>query len=163
MPMLARMTEVRHTMPRRSTGLTVLAAGTALVAVFSQYAAIALLLTDRVSRASSSLESGLTLVTGVAFVGLALLAYSVSVGLWLRRGWAWHGAFVVYASLFVASASLSVLLLNITTGLVMGLAVVAAFVFLRRPSVRCEIAGSVGQVTEPGAVVERPTVPGLAH
>ena len=163
MAMLARMTEVSQTMPRRPIGVTVLAAGTALVAIFSQYAAIALLLTDRASRAPSPLESGLTLVTGLVFVSLAVLAYGVSVGLWFRRGWARPGAIVVYATLFVASTSLSVLLLNFSTCLVLGLAVVVALVYLRRPSVRAEIAGSLVRVAEPRTVVERPAVPRLAH
>ena len=148
---------------KRSLGVTLLAFGTALVAIYSQFAAISLLLTDRVAGATNGFESALTLITGLAFLALTLLAYATAVGLWFRWSWSARAAVAVYVTLFVANAALSIVLTNLVTAGVMTLGVVAALVYLRRPVVRTEIEGPRQPASDPGQVVEPTPVARLAH
>jgi hypothetical protein len=150
-------------MTRRSNGVTVLAFLTVVVAIFSQYAAISLLLTGRMAEAAGPLEAGLTLVTGVAFLGLTAVAYAAGFGLWFRRAWATRAAALVYITLFAANVSLAVLYTNLATAVVMTVGSATALVYLRRPAVRAEIEGVLETVAEPGHVVETNAIANPVH
>ena len=150
-------------MVKRSIGVTVLAFCTVMVAIFAQYAAIALLLTGRAADAAGPFEAGLTLVTGATFLVLAVLAYGAGFGLWFRKGWARRTAIVVYITMFVANASLALLSTNLVTAVVVSLAVVSALVYLRRPAVVAEIEGVADHAPETDYVVDRPAIVKPAH
>jgi hypothetical protein len=126
-------------MPRRSTGVTLLAIGTIMVAVLSQYVAITLLLTSAVDDAAGSWRAPLTLATGLVFLGLMPASYAVGFGLWMRKPWSWRGATLVYLTLLGAGLALSLLTMHVAVAVVSALVVAAAIASLRRPHVRSEI------------------------
>ena len=129
-------------MSKRSIGVTALASSTAMYAIYSQYAAVSLLLTGAAFAAGGSIEATLSLLTGFVFLGLTVLGYAVAVGLWFRRAWSWNGAVALFLVFFVANISLSVLATNFLSALLPSIGVVFALIYLQRPAVRAEITGT---------------------
>jgi len=128
-------------MTKRSIGVTALASATAMYAIYSQYAAVSLLLTGAAFAAGGSIEATLSLLTGFVFLGLTVLGYAVAVGLWFRRAWSWNGAVALFFVFFVANMALSVLATNFLSALLPSVGVVLALIYLQRPAVRAEITG----------------------
>ena len=152
-------------MTKRSFGVTVLAFSTIMVALYSQYAAISLLVTGSVFLPSGEIAALLTVITGAVFVGLTSAAYVVGVALWMRRSWAWGWAVALYLTFFLANAFLSVLAGNFASAILPTLGVAAAVVFLRRPAVRAELAGAEDPAAVPvtTTIGDRTEVPEPAH
>jgi hypothetical protein len=123
-------------MSKRSIGVTALASATAMFAIYSQYAAISLLLTGAAFSAGGSIAATLTMLTGIVFVGLTLTGYAVAVGLWFRRPWSWSAAMAMYLVFLAANVSLSVLATNFLSAILPSLGVLAAVIYLQRPAVR---------------------------
>jgi hypothetical protein len=144
-------------MPKRSIGVTVLAFGTVMLAIYSQYAAISLLLTGSAFIVGGGLASVLTLIDGAAFLALAAIGYTVAFGLWTRRAWARTNAIALYATFLVANIMLSLLASNFVSAIVPTIAVVAGILYLRRADVRVELAAA-----EPGAALDGVRAPEVA-
>lgn len=134
-------------MEKRSVGVTVLAFGTVMLAIYSQHAAVALLLTGSAFAADGGLAAILTIMNGAAFLALAGTAYAVGFGLWMRRAWARPCAVALYVTFVVANVMLSLLASNLGSTIVPTIAVVAALVYMRRDDVRAELGA-----TEPAAL-----------
>ncbi len=130
----------------RSLGVTALAFGAVMVALYGQFAAVALLLMGSVSTTAGSSLGPITLITGAFFMGLTVAAYLVGYGFWTGKHWSWAGGMVVLVSLIVASLILSVISTNFVSLVLPSIGAVVAFVYLQRPAVRAELLG-----TEPKA------------
>jgi hypothetical protein len=126
-------------MTKRSFGVTVLAFSTIMVALYSQYAALSLIVTGSVFAPSGELAAFLTIITGALFAGLTAASSVVGVALWLRKSWAWGWAMGIYLTFFVANAFLSALSGNFGSSILPTIGVAAAVVFLNRPHVRAEL------------------------
>ena len=152
-------------MTKRSFGVTVLAFSTIMVALYSQYAALSLLVTGSVFLPSGELAAMITVITGATFVGLTSAGYVVGVALWMRRSWAWGWAMGLYITFFAANAFLSVLANNFGSALLPTIGVALAVVFLRRPAVRAELASAAAPAAAPVTATSshRLEVPKPAH
>ena len=139
-------------MTKRSFGITVLAFSTIMVALYSQYAALSLIVTGSVFAPSGELAAVLTIITGAVFTGLTAASYVVGVALWLRKSWAWGWAMGIYLTFFVANAFLSVLVGNFGSSILPTIGVAAAVVYLNRPQVRAELRDSSESTTVPASV-----------
>lgn len=128
-------------MKNRTIGVTVLAFSTIMVAIYSQYAAISLLLTGSAFTVQGSFVAMVTLLTGAVFLGVTATAYAVGFGLWARRSWSWNGAMAVFLSFFVANIFLSVLATNFVSAVLPSIGIAAAVLYLQKPAVRAEIIG----------------------
>jgi len=129
-------------MRHRSFGVTTLAFATLMVGIYSQYAAISLLLTGSVFTAAGSIQGAVTLITGAVFLGLTASAYLVGFGLWTRRHFSWAGAIVVFAVLIGANLFLSVLATNFISAVVPLVGSLVALWYLQRPAVKAELLGT---------------------
>jgi len=129
-------------MRHRSLGVTALAFGAVMVAIYGQYAAIALLMTGSVFTAAGSLHAAFTLMTGAIFLGLTATAYMVGFGLWTHKHWAWAGGAVVFTVFIVTNLLLSVLATNYLSALLPTVGAVVALWYLQRPAVRAELLGT---------------------
>jgi hypothetical protein len=136
-------------MHKRSIAVTVLAFSTVMLAIYSQYAAISLLLTGSAFIAGGGIAAVLTLIDGAAFLALAALGYTVAFGLWTRRAWARTNAIALYVTFLVANVMLSLLADNFISAIVPTIAVVVGIVLLRRADVREEL-----RTAEPVAALE---------
>lgn len=152
-------------MTKRSLGVTVLAFSTIMVALYSQYAAISLIVTGSVFLPSGQIAALLTTIVGAVFVGLTSAGYVVGVALWMRRSWAWAWAMGIYLTFFVANAFLSVLSGNFASAILPTIGVAAAVVYLNRPTVRAELhtANAPATVTVPTPVADAGKTPEPAH
>jgi hypothetical protein len=148
-------------MRNRSIGVTALAYGTIMVAVYGQYAAM--LMTGSVLTPFGSFAAAASLITGVTFMGITVAAYVVGFGLLTRRSWSWNGAIAVYAAFVVANIAASILATNFVSAVLPTIGAIAAVAYLRRPAVRAEITGE-GVVAAPQvAMAEAVGVAGHAH
>lgn len=141
-------------MKRRTIGVSVLASGTTLMAIYSQYAAITLLLTVTALAPEGSLRGTLAMLTGGVFLGLVISGYVVGFGLWTRRAWSWHAAIAFYLVFFGANIVLSVLANNYLSAVMPALVVAAAVVYLHQPAVRVELARAAASRTRTASVAE---------
>jgi hypothetical protein len=126
-------------MKRRRIGVTVLASGTTVMAIYSQYAAITMLLTVAALAPEGSLRGTLAMFIGLVFLGLVFSGYVMGFGLWTRRAWSWHGAIAFYMVFFGANIVLSVLSNNYASAVLPAVVVAAAVSYLHQPAVRAEI------------------------
>jgi hypothetical protein len=140
-------------MRHRSFGVTTLAFSTIMVALYSQVAAIALLLTGSVFTAAGSLQGAVALITGAVYLGLTVAAYLVGYGLWTGKPWSWAGGLVVFGTLIGASIFLSIISSVFVSALLPSVGAVVGIAYLRRASVRAELLGSEPSVdTSSGTV-----------
>jgi hypothetical protein len=130
-------------MRHRSLGVTALAFGTIMLAVYGQYAAIALLLTGSAFTPSGALAAILTLMTGALFMGLTAMAYAMGFGLWTGRGWAWSGSMAFFGLFIVINLFLSVLAGNMLSTVLPTISCLAAMAYLQRPAIRAELLGTL--------------------
>jgi len=152
-------------MTKRSFGVTMLAFTTIMVALYSQYAAISLIVTGSVFLPSGEIAAMFTTIVGAVFVGLTSAAYVVGVALWMRRPWSWAWAMGIYLTFFVANAFLSVLVGNFASAILPTVGVAAAVVFLNRPAVRAELrsTNAPATVAVPAPMADRGKAPEPAH
>jgi len=129
-------------MRHRSFGVTALAFGSIMAALYCQVAAIALLLTGSVFTAASSMDGAVALVTGAIFLGLTAAAYLVGFGFWTGKHWSWAGGLVVFAALIGANVLLSIISGTFVSALLPSIGAVVALVYMQRPSVRSELLGT---------------------
>ena len=128
-------------MRERSLGVTALAVSSVMVAIYGQYAAIALLMTGSVYTAAGSPSAALALILGAVFLGLTVAAYLVGYGLWSRKHWAWASGVTLFVVFAIANVLLSVLSANFTSTILPALAAIVAVWYFYRPSVKAELLG----------------------
>lgn len=128
-------------MRQRSLGVTALAVGTVMVAIYGQYAAIALLMTGSVYTAAGSAPAALVLILGAVFLGTTVAAYLLGFGLWTRKHWSWAGAVTLFVVVAVANVLLSVLSTNFVSTILPALSGIVAVWYLHRPVVKQELLG----------------------
>lgn len=126
----------------RSLGVTTLAFSSVMVALYSQYAAIALVLTGSVYTAAGSLYAAVALMTGAAFLSLAVAAYAVGYGFWARKHWSWATGIAVFAFFIGANVFLSIISTSFVSALLPTVGGVIAIAYLQRPAVRAELLGT---------------------
>ena len=129
-------------MKKRSLGLTVLAFSSVIVGLYSQIAAIALILVGSVFTVAGSVHAGAALVLGAVYLGVTGAAYFVGFGFWTTRHWAWAGGMILFGALIVVSVALVLLTTNLLAsfGPLIGSAV--AIWYLRRPATKAELLGT---------------------
>ncbi len=150
-------------MKQRSLGVTALAFSAVMVAFYSQYAAVSLLLTGSVFTVAGSLVAAVTLITGAVFLGLTAAAYAVGFGLWTRKAWSWNGAIAVFATLFVTNLFLSGLASNFASAVAPSIGCIAAMVYLQRAAIRAELLGTEVRATATVSVGDSLEAAGPAH
>ena len=138
----------------RSLGVTALAFFTVMVALYSQMAAIALILGGSIFTAAGSVQGAAALLTGALFLGVAIAGYVVGYGFWTRRHWAWAGGMVVFATLIGANLILSLISANLLSSVLPVVGSVIAVWQLQRPATKAELLGteiadSASPTTEP--------------
>lgn len=125
----------------RSFGVTTLAFGSVMVALYAQVAAIALLLTGSVFTVAGSTEAVAALFLGAVFLGLTVAAYVTGFGFWMRKHWSWAGGIAVFAVLIGASILLSIISGNFLSTLLPAIGGFSAITYLQREAVRAELLG----------------------
>lgn len=128
-------------MRERSFGVTIVAFSAVMVALYSQFAAIALLLTGSVFTAAGSVPAAFVLMLGAVFLGLTLAAYAIGFGLWTRRPWSWAGGVALFVAFVVANVVLSVISANFLSTVVPAVAAVTLVWQLHRPAVKAQLIG----------------------
>ena len=129
-------------MRHRSFGVTALAFSSIMVAIYGQYAAIALLLTGSAFTPAGSFQAAIALITGAVFLGLTVAAYVVSFGLWARKHWAWVGGVAVFAVFAVTNIFLSAIATNFISAVLPSAGAMVAVWYLHRPATRAELLGT---------------------
>ncbi len=129
-------------MRHRSFGVTALAFSSVMVAIYGQYAAIALLLTGSAFTSTGSLQAAIALITGAVFLGLTVAAYVVGFGLWARKHWAWAGGVAVFVVFAIANVLLSAIATNLISAVLPSAGAMVAVWYLHRPATRTELLGT---------------------
>lgn len=134
----------------RSLGVTALAFFTVMVALYSQMAAIALILGGSIFTAAGSVQGAAALLTGALFLGVAIAGYVVGYGFWTCRHWAWAGGMVVFAALIGANLILSFISANLLSAVLPVVGSVIAIWQLQRPATKAELLGTeIADATSP--------------
>ena len=129
-------------MRHRSFGVTALAFSSVMVAIYGQYAAIALLMTGSTFAPAGSWHAAISLITGAVFLGLTVAAYVVGFGLWARKHWAWAGGVAVFAVFAIANIFLSAIATNFISAVLPSAGAMVAVWYLHRPATRAELLGA---------------------
>ena len=129
-------------MQDRSMAVTALAFFSVMVALYSQMAAIALILGGSVFTAAGSMHGAAALITGAVFLGVAVAAYAAGYAFWTRRHWSWAGGIVVFATLIGANLFLSLISGNLLSAILPVAGSIVAIWQLQRPAVRAELLGT---------------------
>lgn len=149
-------------MRHRSLGVIALAFGSVMLALYSQLAAFALILSGSVFTTLGSLPAAAALILGATFLGIMLVAYGVGFGLWTAKPWAWVAANSVFGVFIVANLVLSVLAGSYASALVTTVAAGLALWYVRRPAIRAELGASF-EPSKPMVVVEGTELPKPIH
>jgi hypothetical protein len=129
-------------MQERSMEVTALAFFSVMVALYSQMAAIALILGGSIFAAAGSMHGAAALITGAVFLGVAVAAYAIGYAFWTRRHWSWAGGMVVFASLIVVNLVLSLISGNPLSAILPVVGSAIAIWQLQRPAIRAELLGT---------------------
>ncbi len=129
-------------MQKRSLGVTTLAFSSVMIALYSQFAAVALILTGSVFSQSGSVLAAASFTLGAVFFGLTFAAYFLAYGFWTAKSWAWAGGMAVVVTLVVASVILSVISSNFVSSVMPLVAAVAGIWYLNRPAIKAELLGT---------------------
>ena len=128
-------------MRQRSFGVTALSFSSVMVALYSQFAAIALLLTASVFTAAGSTPAAFVLLLGAVFLGLTIAAYAVGYGFWARKQWSWTAGMALLVVFAVANVVLSAISANFISSILPAFAAIAAVWYLQRPAIKAELTG----------------------
>jgi hypothetical protein len=129
-------------MQKRSFGVTTLAFSSVMVALYCQFAAVALIITGSVFSQSGSAYAAASFALGALFFGLTFASYFLAYGYWTSKSWAWAGGMALFATLVVASVVLSVISTNFVSTVLPLAAAVAGVWYLNRPAVKAELLGT---------------------
>ena len=139
-------------MQKRSVGVTTLAFGSIMVALYGQFAAVSLILTGALWSPSGSIYATISYALGVVFAVLVVASYFLAYGYWTRKHWAWAGGVAQFVTLVVASVILSLVSTNFTSTVLPLAAAVAGIWFLNRPATRVELLGTTAPEAEAAAI-----------
>jgi hypothetical protein len=125
----------------RPIGITALAFVSVLVGLYSQVAALALLIGGVVFGLTGTASTTALVVIGAVYFGLMVAAYLVGFGLWMQRRWSWAGGLVVFGVLIAVSFFTALVAGNTGSAIVpmVGAAVAIAYLFL--PATRARLLG----------------------
>ena len=129
-------------MQKRSFGVTTLAFSSVMVALYCQFAAVALIITGSVFSQSGSAYAAASFALGALFFGLTFASYFLAYGFWTGKSWAWAGGLALFATLVIASVALSVISTNFVSTVLPLAAAVAGVWYLNRPAVKAELLGT---------------------
>lgn len=136
-------------MHKRSFGVTTLAFSSVMIALYSQFAAVALILTGSVWSSSGSVYASASFALGALFFGLTFASYFLAYGFWTQKSWAWAGGVALLATLVVASVALSVISTNFVSTVLPLAAAVAGIWYLNRPAVKTELVVAEASTAAP--------------
>ena len=128
-------------MRERSLGVTTLAFASVMVALFCQFAAVALIMMGSLFAVAGSVPAVFTLVLGAVFLGLAFAAYFQGYGFWARKHWSWAGGVTLFVVFAVANVVLSTIATNFVSTILPALGAIVAVLYLHRPAVKAELLG----------------------
>ena len=126
----------------RSFGVTILAFGSVMVALYCQFAAVALILTGAVFSPSGSTHASLAIINGAMFFGLVIASYFLAYGLWTRKHWSWAGALALFAGFVGANVLLSALSATPVNTLLPAIGAGLGIWYLNRPATKAELLGT---------------------
>ena len=126
----------------RSLGVTALAFFSVMVALYSQMAAIALILGGSVFTAAGSVQGAAALLVGAVFLGVAVAAYAIGYAFWTRRHWSFAGGVTVFGTLIVANILLSLISGNPLSAVIPVVGSAIAIWELQRPAIKAELLGT---------------------
>ena len=126
-------------MRERSFGVTTMAFSTIMVALYSQFAAIALILTGSVFTPQGSTPAAIALLLGAVFLGLTLSAYVIGYGFWTKKHWSWAGGMALFVVFAAANLALSAVATNFISSIVPALGAMMVVWYLLRPAVKAEL------------------------
>lgn len=129
-------------MAGRSPATIVLAVGSVLVGLYSQFAAVALLVTGSAFAPEGSTEARVALLVGTIFLAITIAAYAVAYGFWAGHGWSRAGGVIVFGALIAASVMLSLLSTNIVSVIGPTIGGSVALWFLTRPGAGAHLSVS---------------------
>ena len=128
-------------MRERSLGVTTLAFASVMVALFCQFAAVALIMMGSIFAVAGSVPAVFTLVLGAVFLGLTFAAYFQAYGFWTGKHWSWAGGVTLFVVFAVANVVLSAISSNFVSTILPGLGAIVAVWYLHRPAVKAELLG----------------------
>lgn len=128
-------------MQDRSFGVTTLAFSSVMVGLYSQFAAITLLLAGSVFTPAGSSSGAFALVLGALFLGLSGAAYFLGFGFWTRKHWSWAGGVALFGVLAGASLALSFMSTNFLSSIMPLVAGALVVWYLNRPAIKAELLG----------------------
>jgi hypothetical protein len=146
----------------RPIGITALAFVAILVGLYSQVAALALLVGGVVFGLVGTASTTSLVAIGAVYFGLMVAAYLVGFGLWMQRHWSWAGAFVVFAVLIAVSFFTALVSGNTGSAVVpmAGAGIALAYLFL--PSTRARLLGTAApqptRATDEGVSTDAPAL-----
>ena len=150
---------------KRPLGITALAFTSIVVGLYSQVAAIALLLGGLLGGVFSADITAIVIAIGALYLGLMGAAYFVGFGFWTQRHWSWAGGIVVFSTVIVSSVALALITTNVVAALVPSLGAGAAIWYLLRPVTKTQLlgaddAGTADQpeATAPSGILDAPQV-----
>ncbi len=132
----------------RSFGVTVLAFSSIMIALYSQFAAIALILIGSVYTAAGSAPAAFVLMLGAVFLGLTFASYFLGYGFWTKKHWSFAAGVTLFVSFVVANVLLSVISTNFISSIVPALAAVVGVWYLHRPAVKAELLDEAAPTSE---------------
>jgi hypothetical protein len=127
---------------KRPLGITALAFTSIVVGLYSQVAAVALLLGAMLGGVFSADTTAVVIAIGALYLGLMGAAYFVGFGFWNQRHWSWAGGIVVFSTLIVSSVALALIATNVVAALVPSLGAAAAIWYLLRPATKTQLLGT---------------------
>ena len=151
-------------MRRRSLGTIALTLVSVLVGLYSQFAAMTLVIAGSVFVPSGSAVAQAALLMGLLFLGVMVIAYTTALGFWAGRSWAWASGLTVFGTLIVASVLLALISTNALSAVAPTVGAVIGIWYLLRPATKAELSRSGA----PAGAVEAATTgsleaPQVAH
>jgi len=142
----------------RPVGTTALALASVTVGLYSQVAAMVMLLGGVALGMVGQAHTTFLVAFGAVYLGLMVASYVVGCGFWMQRHWSWTGGVVVFGTLIVISTLTAVVSGNlwaIAPAVGGGLAIA----YLWRPATRERlVAGPRATTTAPAADMSATTV-----
>jgi hypothetical protein len=97
----------------RPFGTTALSLASVAVGLYSQVAAMAMLLGGVALGLVSAAHTTFLIAFGAVYLGLMVAAYVVGFGFWMQRHWSWTGGVVVFGTLIGISTLTALVLGNL--------------------------------------------------
>lgn len=150
-------------MPRRSRGATALSVVSVLVGLYSQFAAMALIVAASAFAPRGATDVSLVFALGLVFLALTILAYAAAFGFWAGHAWAWATGLTVFGTLMAASVVLTLASANLVSAVLPIVGGAVGIWYLMRPVTKAELsrtsAPSTAREGAPTTSLEAPQVP----